>query len=455
MNESLREQTAAFRYSLISGVVERKTPMLPGEVIAYFQEVASREYHIPGSNRTSISVRSLERYKHLYEKFGFEGLKPVKPTTRRCTGIDFRVLEEAMVLKKERPERSVQQIIFMLENTGTAKPGTVSESTLARQFRKAGLTRKELMKDGKAYGYKRFEAHAPNIRWQSDFQHTLYLPDPKVLGKRKKAILFGILDDYTRYIVHAQFYWDEKMPRMEDSLKKAILKHSIPEQFYTDNGSAFSTLHLKRVCAKLGIRLSHSAPGRPVGRGKIERFFRFIDTSFKPEAYAAIENGELTTIEDLNTRLYDWLDGYYHVRIHGSTGQTPKERYITSEKKPHKLTPMEIMEAFYWEETRKPDKTACIKVYGNIYEVDSELCMKTINIRYDPFDMDIIQVWYMGKRYGDAKPLELKTNRFPEKAASVHQDTKKSSLRFFDAAKNRRLEDIGKMQFGVEEKKNE
>lgn len=37
-----------------------------------------------------------------------------------------------------------------------------------------------------------------------------------------------------RYIVHAEFYWDEKLPRMEDSLKKAILKHGIPPQFYCD-----------------------------------------------------------------------------------------------------------------------------------------------------------------------------------------------------------------------------
>lgn len=63
-------------------------------------------------------------------------------------------------------------------------------------------------------------------------QHTLYLPDPNDPKKRRKAILFAILDDFSRYIVHAEFYWDEKLPRMEDSLKKAILKHGIPEQFY-------------------------------------------------------------------------------------------------------------------------------------------------------------------------------------------------------------------------------
>jgi transposase InsO family protein len=105
------------------------------------------------------------------------------------------------------------------------------------------------------------------LSWQFDFQHTLYLPDPKDPKKRKKAILFAIIDDYSRLIVHSEFYWEEKLPRMEDSLKKAILKHGIPEQFYCDNGAAFSSKHLVRICGKLGIRLSHSRPYRPQGRG--------------------------------------------------------------------------------------------------------------------------------------------------------------------------------------------
>ncbi|EUA27854.1 putative transposase domain protein [Mycobacterium xenopi 4042] len=34
---------------------------------------------------------------------------------------------------------------------------------------------------------------------------------------------------------------------------------------YVDNGSAFVDAWLLRACAKLGVRLVHSAPGRPKG----------------------------------------------------------------------------------------------------------------------------------------------------------------------------------------------
>jgi transposase InsO family protein len=178
-------------------------------------------------------------------------------------------LQEAIRLRRERPERSVEQIIFILEESKAVEPGVIFPSTLARYLKKAGVSRHELLQASINKGHRRFEAEDAHIIWQFDWQHTLYLPDPNDPKKRRKAILFAIMDDYSRFIVHAQFYWDEKLPRMEDSLKKGILKHGIPEQFYCDNGAAFSSLHLARICGKLGIRLSHSRPYRPEGRGYV------------------------------------------------------------------------------------------------------------------------------------------------------------------------------------------
>ena len=76
--------------------------------------------------------------------------------------------------------------------------------------------------------------------------------------------------DYSRAIVHGEFYWDEKLPRLEDALKKAILRHGVPAQFYCNNGSVFSSHHLVRICAKLNIKLSHSRPYKPQGRGNVK-----------------------------------------------------------------------------------------------------------------------------------------------------------------------------------------
>ena len=47
--------------------------------------------------------------------------------------------------------------------------------------------------------------------------------------------------------------------------------------------AAFVSSQLLRACAMLGIRLIHSRPGRPQGRGKIERVFRTVREQFLVE----------------------------------------------------------------------------------------------------------------------------------------------------------------------------
>ena len=103
---------------------------------------------------------------------------------------------------------------------------------------------------------------------------------------------------------------------------------------YVDNGSAYVDAWLLRACGKLGIRLIHSTPHRPQGRGKIERFFRTVRDQFLVEVTD-------TTADDLagpgartprrclsSTRLFTaWVESVYHHRVHSETGQTPLARW--------------------------------------------------------------------------------------------------------------------------------
>src|ERR1700681_4508243 len=67
------------------------------------------------------------------------------------------------------------------------------------------------------------------------------------------------------------------------ALRPALAARGVPASIYVDNGSAFVDAWLLRACAKLGVRLVHSTPGRPQGRGKIERFFRTVREQFLVE----------------------------------------------------------------------------------------------------------------------------------------------------------------------------
>lgn len=462
MDSKFQEQVAAFRYSLIAPIASRQTPLKPGELKAYLEEVSGKVYDIPGSTRSRIGMRTVERYLHDYRKYGWEGLKPKPRKSKGNSHIPADILQKAIQLRRERPERSVEQLIFILQESGQASHGNIAPSTLARHLRKAGVNRRELLKEANQdKGYRRFEAEDIHLLWQSDFQHTMYIPDPHDPKKKKKAILFAILDDFSRALVHTQFYWDEKLPRLEDSLKKAILKYSIPQQFYCDNGAVFSSQHLARICGKLGVKLSHSRPYRPAGRGKIERLFRFIDTSFKPEAYEQVENGKIVTLEQLNEALASWVDGYYHRRKHGSTGQTPLERLSKSQRSLRRKTITELTEIFLWEEDRKADKTGCVKLQGNTYEVDLELAGKQVLLRYDPFDLSVIQVWYQDKRFADATSVDL-TQTYHRKVKKIAEPKSKDKedelqISFFDLAEKKRRESWEKepLNYAREEMSNE
>lgn len=167
--------------------------------------------------------------------------------------------------------------------------------------------------------------------------------------------------------------------------------------------------------------------------------FQFVDSSFRPEVQALVDRGEVTTLEELNAALRSWLDGYYHAREHGSTKQSPKTRFETSGKPRKRLPLVDLNEMFLWEEERTANKTGCIQLAGNTYEVDSDLAGKRLAVRYDPFDLSEVQVWYAEKRYADAVPMDLRKKRKTVQDLVVPQTEPGSeALSFLDLAEKKR-----------------
>lgn len=421
MDEQQRQAIANFRYGLIAPLVSRK--LEPGEQMALMREIVAHVYTYPNGQEKKVSLRTLERYVQAYRSGGWDALLPAfradKLQSREMTD---DVLKKAIALKQEHPGRSVRQIIAILELARYVDPGVLRESTLSKQLRKRGITRKQLTANA-GRSFRRFEATHRNAIWQGDVQHTLYLPHPDKPGKKAMAYLVVFLDDFSRYCVHGQFYFEERVPRLEDCLKKAILKCGIPEMIYVDNGAIYSSHHFERICGRLGTQLRHSKAGRPQGRGKQERFFRFVDQSFVPEAYGLIEQGKIQTLTDLNRFFAAWLEIAYHQKVHNSFKQRPMDRYQKDEHPIRTMPPHELAEVFLLEETRKADKTGCISLLGQSYEVVSVLAGQKIQVRFDPYDLSEIQVWKDGARYENARILKLRDPKQKRKEPSVVEPT--------------------------------
>jgi len=134
---------------------------------------------------------------------------------------------------------------------------------------------------------------------------------------------------------------------------------------------------LLRALAVLGIRLTHSRPGQPAGRGKIERFFRTVREQFLLELTVPGAASRVTGLAELNELFTAWVETVYHQRVHSETGQAPLARFLAAGT-PATPTPAQLREAFLWSEHRAVTKTATVSLHGNTYEVDAALTGRTM-----------------------------------------------------------------------------
>ena len=403
MDEIQRETIANQRFNLIAPVVKHlRENLVRGERYALLRQIVAgrhEEVILP----KKLGFRTLERYLALYESGGINALKP--KTRQRSRKISQSYLDAACELKRENLSRSIYSIIAMLELSGKVPKGVLKASTVYDYFSKQKLTRPTMgTKTGR---YTRYGASHRGEILQGDCHHTLKLPDPSHEGQFRQVYLIAWLDDYSR-MVYAQFYWKERLPALEDSLKKWIVLYCSPESIYCDNGAIYSSHHLQNICSSLGIQLHHSRPYKPQGRGKIEKFFQFVDSSFKTEAELLINQDKLTTLTDLNNLFSVWLHRFYNQKVHSATKQSPLSRWNGSDYHLNRPSLETVYEAFLLKEERTASKTGIISVDTNEYEVDSFLCGKKISIRYDPYDLSQgIRVFYDGKQYSDAVPAKL------------------------------------------------
>lgn len=372
-----------FRYSLVREAADAKlTTRQRGRLV---RALAQREHEGPFGKPVRVSRASIDRWIRAWRRGGFDALVPTPRQVSPRTPAD--VLELAVALKKEVPERTAAQITTILRAHSGWSP---DERTLQRTFVRLELATRPNGVPPQAFG--RFEADAPNQRWTGDALHG-----PTVNGR--KAILFAFIDDHSRMFTGYRWARREDTVRLEAALRTGIAARGIPASIYVDNGSAFVDKQLLRACASLGIRLVHSRPGQPAGRGKIERVFRTVRDQFLVEIGSGRELDDLT---HLNTLFSAWVETVYHRREHSETGQPPIDRW--SVITPPLPSAAQLREAFLWSEWRTVTKTATVGLHGNKYEVDQSLTGRKVELVFDPFDLTSIEVRWHGRSMGQAVP---------------------------------------------------
>jgi putative transposase len=388
------ERVAYWRYQLIRDAADPAlSPRARGRLV---RSLADTVHEGPFGGDVRVSRQTLDRWIRAWRRGGFTALQP--PARQVTPRTPQEVLDLAAALKRERPERTAAQVVRILRAHSGWSP---SERTVLRHFERSELRTRPDGAPPTVFG--RFEAAAPNDRWVGDALHG-----PRIAGR--KAYLFCFLDDHSRAVMGARWGYFEDTIRLAVAFRLGLAARGVPRSIYVDNGSAFVDEALKRAAAKLGIRIIHTTPYRPEGKGKIERFLETVRGQFLVEIG---DGARIADLDELNRLFMAWVETVYHRRVHEGTGQAPLDRWLAGAPFAHP-SPAQLAEAFLWSMHRQVRKTATVSLLGNAYQVDPFLVGRTAELLFDPFDLTRIEVRHQGKPMGLASPQVIGRHTHPK-----------------------------------------
>ena len=358
----------------------------------------------------SYSASTLESWYYLWRHQGFKALqrRPRQDKgTRKALGPEAG--QALLEWRQKYPQLTIKTVVRQLLEKGVLQAGTFSLPSVYRFLAAHHLDARSLKhhpSSPQSGPTKAFECALANQLWMTDmmFGPSLKLASGQLIQTR----LFGLLDDCSRLVPHAQYYDSEKLCWFLDCFRQGLARRGFPEKLYTDQGKIFTSHHLQIVCANLGVRLCHAKPYAAWSKGKQERWFRTLQMDF--EARLVID--PVHSLEELNARLWRWIEGEYHQRPHSALeGQTPAERFAQRAVHLRTADAQTDWEALFLSRVqRRVRLDATFSLEGQLWEAPVHLRSQLIELRFDPFAWRRVEIWWDDKYVGPARRCDKQLN---------------------------------------------
>jgi transposase InsO family protein len=405
MDEKKQMELAYFRYGVISSLLAQNEQQTLKQQL---KELANKCWTLPGEKGVrKFSWGTIESWLYTYRKGGLNALKDKE---RKDHG-SYRSLSEGVRQAVDRtlskyPNLNNKHVIRQVKKEQVPQDLTIpSDSTLYRYLRFVRPKTASPTKERRS-----FEAPHSGYLWQTDIMYGPKIQRKGVDGRYRKTntYLIAILDDHSRLLCHAQFYFQQNLSAYVDTLKTACNKRGLPERLYTDNGKVFLSPQTKRIAAELGIIVLHTGVRDCQAKGKIERLFKTIRDDF---LNPIMQLNPPKSLDELNRLLWRWIEQDYNSKNHSAIATSPILRYLQTAHK-LKLLPsnQEQDQLFYFEEQRIVKKDGTFSLKGELFETDWTLAGKKINLRYQPDNLDRVHVYFQKTSYGVANPLDRQQN---------------------------------------------
>jgi len=403
------------------------------------------------AEEAGVSLRTAQRWVDRYRKSGLvaltRGERADDGGRRVVTPRLLEVIEGLALEKPPLPISSIyRQIKLFAASLGESVP---SYSVVYRIVRKLPPSLLVLAHQGdKAYSESfdlvhRREATRPNAIWQADHSplDILLLRED---GSTASPWLTIVIDDYSRAIAGYYLAFDPPSTmRTALALRQGIWRKDdprwpvcgIPEVLYTDNGSDFTSRHMEQVAVDLKMRLVFSLPGKPRGRGRIERFFRTVNEMFlcDLDGYKGRTRRKpsltLAQFEDL---FRAFLLDVYHRRSGSDDLPTPIKRWESGGFLPRMPQSLEQLDLLLVQEVQarkvRPDGIHFLGI-RYLSTVLAAYVGELIMLRYDPRDMGEIRIFYKDKFLCRAVAADLAGEAVPLRAILQARNRRRKELR--------------------------
>lgn len=256
---------------------------------------------------------------------------------------------------------------------------------------------------------------------QHDSSHHLFAPDGKV-----KWYLITTIDDYSRKILFADFFLEERTWWHILALQSVILKYGAPLKYYPDQHSTFRYVKdrdkhnpwnnftkftddvdpqwkMVLVDCKVGVTYALS----PQAKGKVERPYQWLQDHL---VRTCVREG-ITDIEDARKILQAEVRDYNSKRVHSTTKEIPDIRFnkaIRESKtlfREFKLEPpfQSAKDIFCLRATRVVDSYRKISIKGCELKVPGVMPKQDVELRmYPDFKTGMVEVrfWHEGRLTG-------------------------------------------------------
>jgi len=402
------ERWAHLRFSVVGPLLA--CPPAAGQLHDQIRSLAQKLWRHPITDQpVRFAASTIERWYYQARK-GADPVRVLCRKTRRDRGHQLAVspqLAEALHRQYQAHPRwsyqlHVDNLATLVRQQHSLGP-MPSYSSLRRYMAAQGWLRSSRASARKgepkrpAREVRSYEVEYTGGLWHLDFHHgSRKLLNPR--GQWSRPLLLAVLDDHSRLICHAQWYWSETAHSLAHALQQAFLKRGLPRALLTDNGAPMVAAETGEGLRRLSILQQTTLPYSPYQNGKQEVFWSQVEGRL----LAMLEGEEELTLALLNQATLAWVEREYHRTVHSQTRKTPLERWLDSPSVSRPCPSMdELRLAFTTAISRVQRKSdGTLSLEGLRFEVPARFRhLQRLSLRYASWDLS--RVWLLDERTGD------------------------------------------------------